>query len=105
MELIVYHYIVYLNGNCCWFCGQFERNTYFKAVSLDYRPSRRSLVTRLTMLILFDALYAALIVAFSQNEAHSSRDVMRLVRHLITLLLLGFFIFQPYINSDSFQPV
>jgi len=57
------------------------------------------------MLILFDALYAALIVAFSQNEAHSSRDVMRLVRHLITLLLLGFFIFQPYINSDSFQPV
>jgi len=55
------------------------------------------------MLILFDALYAALIVAFSQNEAHSSRDVMRLVRHLITLLLLGFFYF-PAVNQFGQLP-
>jgi hypothetical protein len=81
------------------FNGQYDQPTYFKAVSLVYRPSRRSLLTRIFVFILFGAMYAVLIAGNSQEVTRSTLEVARLFRHLLTLLLLGYLVFQPYITA------
>jgi hypothetical protein len=81
------------------FNGKYDQPTYFKAVSLAYRPSKRSLITRIFAFILFGVLYAALIVVNSQEEIRSALEVAGLFRHLLTLLVLGYLVFQPYITA------
>ena len=51
------------------------------------------------MFALFGALYAAMIVVNSQEEARSALETWRLIRHLLTLLVLGYLVFQPYITA------
>jgi hypothetical protein len=81
------------------FSGQHDQSVYFKAVSRAYQPSRRSMLIRIFVFILFGAIYAALIVVYSQEEARSELEAARLFRHLITLLVLGYLVFQPHITS------
>ncbi|MFZ6029125.1 MAG: hypothetical protein ACOYYS_15535 [Chloroflexota bacterium] len=81
------------------FSGQYDRAAYFKAIQWVYKPSRRSSIIRIVAFVLFLILYVAYIVSALREEGVSSPEFSRLARYSITFLILGYFIFQPYINA------
>ena len=81
------------------FSGYYNKDIYYKTIRWIYRPSNRSIFLRFATFLIFGALYAATTVNAFQTEGVSSFEVTRIFRHLITFLILGYIVFQPYINS------
>jgi hypothetical protein len=81
------------------FNGYYQKETYFKALRWIYRPSNTSLILRVGAFVIFTAFYVAAIVIAFQEEGTSSFELVRIGRHLITFLILGYLLFQPYINA------
>lgn len=81
------------------FNGRYQRDIYFNTIRWIYRPSNRSLILRIAAFVIFGALYAATIVLTFQEENASSFELARVGRHLITFLILGYVLLQPYIQS------
>ena len=81
------------------FHGQYSKDILFKALSLINKPSKRSAILRILLFIVFLSIYIPLVVMVANNEDRSSYEVYRLIRHFLTIIVLGYFIFQPYISS------
>jgi hypothetical protein len=81
------------------FSGHYQKEIYFKSIRWIYRPSNRSLILRIAVFVVFSALYIAAIVMALQEDGSSSFELARIGRHLITFLLLGYILAQPFINS------
>lgn len=81
------------------FSGHYQKDIYFKAIRWIYRPSNKSLLLRIGAFVIFAALYIANIIIAFQEEGMSSFEMARIGRHLITFLILGYVLLQPYINS------
>jgi len=81
------------------FSGQPDKDIYFKAIRWIYKPSKKSTMIRVAVFVIFAALYIALVVLAFQEDAISPYESEKLLRHLITFLLLGYILFQPAINA------
>ncbi|HLO15091.1 MAG TPA: hypothetical protein VK206_09690 [Anaerolineales bacterium] len=81
------------------FSGYYQKDIYFKVIRWIYRLSPKSLILRVAAFVVFSALYGAVIVVALQEEGASSFELARIGRHLITFLILGYLLVQPYINS------
>lgn len=81
------------------FSGYYQKDIYFKTIRWIYRPSNKSLILRTGAFVIFTALYIAAIITALQEEGASSFELARVGRHLITFLILGYILLQPYISS------
>jgi|RhiMetdeSRZDD1v2_1073273.scaffolds.fasta_scaffold00824_15 hypothetical protein len=81
------------------FSGYYQKDIYFKAIRWIFRPSNKALILRVGAFVIFAALYIANISIAFQQEGVSSFEMARIGRHLITFLILGYILLQPYINS------
>ena len=81
------------------FSGYYQKDIYFKAIRWIFRPSNKALILRVGAFVIFAALYIANIGIAFQQEGGSSFEMARIGRHLITFLILGYILLQPYINS------
>jgi hypothetical protein len=81
------------------FNGYYQKDIYFKVIRWIYRPSNKSLILRIGAFVIFTVLYALTIITTFQEEGTSSFELARIGRHLITFLILGYILLQPYINS------
>jgi len=81
------------------FRGQYTKSIYFQAIRWIYRPSKKSLITRVAVFVLFGSLYITMVVTAFQEEGMSAYETSRIFRHLITFLLLGYVLFQPAISA------
>ena len=81
------------------FSGYYQKEIYFSAIRWIYKPSKKALILRVGLFVVFSALYAAAIVSAFREEGASSFEIARTFRHLITFLILGYILVQPYINS------
>jgi len=81
------------------FSGFYKKDIYFRTIWWIYKPSTSALIIRIAAFLLFGALYTATIINSFKADGASSFEVARMVRHLITFLILGYILFQPYINS------
>lgn len=81
------------------FSGHYIKDIYFRTIRWIYKPSRQSSILRIAAFVIFGGLYIATIVGAFQEEGVSSFEMARMGRHLITFLVLGYILFQPYINS------
>lgn len=83
------------------FNGKYEQAVYFKAIAWVFRPSRKALFLRIALFVLFAGLYITLTVSYIQGENRSSFELSRLLRHAVTLALLGYIVAQPYLSARS----
>ena len=81
------------------FNGCYQKDIYFRAIRWIYQPSQKSLFIRIAAFFLFTVLYAATIYFAFREESTSSFELVRIARHLITFLILGYILLQPYISS------
>jgi hypothetical protein len=81
------------------YSGFYNKEIYFKTIYWIYKPSTRSLIIRTSIFIIFSILYILTIIAALQDAESSSFELARIVRHLITFLILGYIVFQPYISA------
>jgi len=81
------------------FQGQYDKAAVFRAVSLANQPSKRGFLLRIGLAVLFIILYAAYFINVAGKDTLSSFDLFRSGRHLITLLFIAYFLFQPYIAA------
>ena len=81
------------------FSGYYEKDIYFRTIRWIYRPSRKALILRIAVFVIFAGLYAATIIATLQEEGASSFELVRIGRHFITFAILGYILLQPYIHS------
>jgi hypothetical protein len=81
------------------FSGYYQKDIYFNTIRWIYRPSRSALLIRIGFFVIFAVLYGIVIVNTFQAEEKSSFEIARIFRHLITFLILGYIIVQPYISS------
>lgn len=70
-----------------------------RAVSLASKPSKRNALIRLGIAFIFVVIYAAYFINLASEDNISSFELLRSGRHLISLLILGYFIFQPNISA------
>jgi len=80
--------------------GYYNKDIYFKTIRWIYKPSRNTLILRIAVFVIFGGLYIASIVLASRGGDASVFELSRLGRHLITFLILGYVLLQPYINSQ-----
>ena len=80
------------------FKGQYEKQQYFKAISLAGRPSKRGLILRVLIFAGFTGVFIWLVVTTVLDIGSSGLDIPRVFRHMITALILAYFIFRPYVN-------
>jgi hypothetical protein len=81
------------------FSGFYKKDIYFRTIRWIYKPTTSSLIIRIAAFVIFGALYTATIVNSFQGEGASSFELVRMGRHLITFLILGYILFLPYVNS------
>src|SRR5262245_28393356 len=81
------------------FSGYYDKDIYFRTIRWIFKPSRNSQILRIAVFALFGVLYTLNVIFAFQEEGASAFETARLGRHLITFLLLGYFLLQPYINS------
>jgi hypothetical protein len=80
------------------FQGQHNQKQYYQAIFLAGQPSRRSLILRILIFIVFTSLLTALAIETLQDGEATEYQIVRIGRHLITALILAYFIFRPYIS-------
>lgn len=66
------------------FQGEYTKEQYFRAVRLAGRPSKRSLIWRIAIFVLFAGLLIAYAVAAGQDGERTAAESTRLVRYLVT---------------------
>lgn len=81
------------------FQGLYDKATVFVAVRLANKPTRRNAFIRIGLAILFIAIYIAYFISVASEESLSSFEIIRSGRHLITLPVIAYFLFQPAISS------
>jgi hypothetical protein len=81
------------------FHGQYDKQIFFKAVALANRPSQRNIIIRIASGLVFLSIYIAYFTVVATKDSYSTADVFRAGRHLITFLIVGYFLFQPFISS------
>ncbi len=81
------------------FSGQPDKETYFKAIRWIFKPSKKSTLIRVAVFVSFTALYLVVVFGAVQEGDTSAYEISRLIRHLFTVLLLGYILVQPAINS------
>jgi hypothetical protein len=81
------------------FEGRYDKATLFKAVALANKPSRRGTILRVGFTIAFAVIYIAYFAMIASKESLTSFDIVRSGRHLITLLIIVYFLLQPHISS------
>ena len=81
------------------FAGQHDKATYFMAIRWIYKPSRRDMIIRISAFVVFAVLYAVLVFTTFKKEGASTFEFSRLIRHLLTLFILAYVLFQPYLKS------
>jgi len=81
------------------FRGQYSKSILHKGVALINKPSLRSTVFRIILFVGFFLLYISLAVSVFQDESRTTFEIGRLVRHLFTILLLGYIALQAYISA------
>ena len=81
------------------FRGELTKDIYFKAIRWIYKPSKKTMLIRAAVFVVFSLLYLVLIVAAIQKEGNSAYETSRLLRHLFTFLLLAYILLQPTISA------
>jgi hypothetical protein len=80
--------------------GEPAKEIYFKAIRWVFKPSKKTMVIRIAVFVVFTALYLALIFAELQEGGVSTFESSRIIRHLFTVLLLAYIVFQPAITAQ-----
>ncbi|MCP4614023.1 MAG: hypothetical protein GY845_35500, partial [Planctomycetes bacterium] len=80
------------------FQGQYEKQQYFKAIYLAGKPSKRSTILRILLFLGFTGLLIGLAVVTMRDSEVTGYEISKIFRHLFTVLVLAYFIFQPYIK-------
>ncbi|HEY9087675.1 MAG TPA: hypothetical protein VIO36_05860 [Anaerolineaceae bacterium] len=83
------------------FQGEYTKEQYFRAVRLAGRPSKRSLIWRIAIFVLFAGLLIAYAVAAGQDGERTAAESTRLVRYLVTGGLLAYFVAAPFIKTEQ----
>lgn len=81
------------------FRGELTKDIYLDAIRWIYKPSKKTMLIRAMVFVIFSVLYLVLIVAAFQKEGNSAYETSRLLRHLFTFLLLAYILFQPTISA------
>lgn len=81
------------------FSGRYDKDLYFQAIRWIFTPSKKAWLLRLAAFVVFSALYIVTIIGAFQQDNASSFELARIGRHLITFLILGYILLQPYISS------
>lgn len=82
------------------FSGEPAKEIYFKAIRWIFKPSKKTMSIRIAVFVVFTALYLALIFTGLQGGDTSAFEASRILRHLFTVLLLAYIVFQPAITSQ-----
>jgi len=83
------------------FNGVYQKDIYFRTIRWIYKPSTKTLLFRIGIFVIFGGLYVAAIVTSFQKDGVSTFELSKLGRHLITFLILGYVLLQPYIGSQQ----
>jgi len=78
------------------FHGLYDKDIFFKAVFLANKPSGRYAVIRAIILLVVGASFILSIIALITTAPENS---VRIIRPIITSLILGYFLLQPYFTS------
>jgi len=81
------------------FHGQYDKKSFMKAVSLASKPSKRNALIRLGISFIFVLIFAAYFINLAMEDNLSSFELLRSSRHVISILILVYFIFQPNISA------
>jgi hypothetical protein len=80
------------------FHGQYEKDEYFKAIFLAGKPSRRNIAIRMTVFLLLLACLIAYWIGLQNEGTLTGMRISRLLKYAFSLLVILYFVFQPYIN-------
>ncbi len=83
------------------FQGQFERNQYLEAIRLAGTPKKWSTVWRVILFVGFTALAAFYAFTAMQDGEAAGSEIARFVRYGFGIVVLGYFIFRPYITIQQ----
>ena len=81
------------------FNGKYDRKTFFQAIALVNKPSRRTMIIRYGIFGIFTIIYIIYLFTVATKEDPSTTDVARIGRHLITVALLLYLLLQPYFSA------
>ena len=81
------------------FSGHYNKDIYFRTIRWIFKPSRNAQILRVAVFVIFGALYATNVILAIQEAGASAFETARLGRHLFTVVLLGYILLQPYVNS------
>jgi hypothetical protein len=81
------------------FNGQLTKKQFFKSVALISRPPLWNMILRLVLGLVFLAALVIYLVPFFLRGSFSSMDQTQLIRYLVSMSILLYFILIPYINS------
>ena len=81
------------------FSGSYQQKQYYQGVFLAHKPPTRSAVLRILGFVVIGGLYIGLTVSVFQQDSQSTSQISNLLRHLITLVVVASFAFQPYIKA------
>jgi hypothetical protein len=81
------------------FYGKYDKADFYQAVALVNKPSRRSTIIRIGIVVILTALYAIYFVSMATKENLSTFDVARAGRHVISIGIILYFLLQPYISA------
>lgn len=83
------------------FQGQYDKQTIFDAVRMANKPTLRSSLIRIGAAVLMGAILIANIGVIASKESGSAVDDSRLIRMVLSLFILLYFLLQPYLSSYS----
>jgi hypothetical protein len=81
------------------FYGKYDKADFYQAVALLNQPSRRSTIIRIGIVVMLIAFYVLYYVNIAAKENLSTFDVARAGRHVITMGIILYLLFQPYISA------
>jgi hypothetical protein len=80
------------------FSGNYDRSTFFQAVALLNRPTRRKTVNRIVILALFVLMYTAYFTILAPPEDPTT-GLPRIIWHLVVALIVVYLLLLPYISA------
>jgi len=81
------------------FQGQLTKKQFFKSVTLISRPPLWNMILRMVLVLGFLVALVIYLVPFFLRGSLSSMDQTQLIRYLVSMAILLYFIFIPSINS------
>jgi len=81
------------------FFGKYTKSDFYQAIALMNKPSRRSTIIRIGLVVIFTVMYAAYFISIATKENQTTFDIARAGRHVISIGIILYFLLQPYISA------